>query len=331
MISDYFEKFYEYRREIEAIVGKAVESEITTSLGVCDIGNLEDTLKNMVEAFPFVDAVYSLDGNGIQEGRTFISGRRITASEDTGQDRSHRPYFITAKNRCAELGKTNKSISTPPYMSSLTKRLCITFSVPICDGDSILRVVCVDVDLKKVIRSIEGDTLRSMFDPIFKLFYILLSISLLSISIVILYYGMSFMGSLKSLELGQKGLSMVFEDTILMTLSLAIFDLSKTVMEEEVLSKKDVKKTITTRKTLMKFISAILIATSIEGLMLIFKFSMGDYEDLPKAVSVVIASAIMLIALGIYTWLSTIAEIKWNSAKKKDRRDMENDSDGWLK
>lgn len=330
MISDYFEKFYEYKREIEAIVGKAVESEITAALGDCSIEDLEDTLKNMVEAYPFVDAVYSLDSIGKQESRTFLNGHKVRLTDDVGQDRSHRPYYIIAKTRCEEISKLKKSIATPPYLSSITKRLCITFSVPICVENKILRVVCVDVDLKKVIRSIEGDTFRAMFDPVFKIFYIMLSLSLLSISIVILYYGMSFMGSLKSLELGPKGLGIVFEDTILMTLSLAIFDLSKTVMEEEVLSKKDVKKTITTRKTLMKFISAILIATSIEGLMLIFKFSMGDYGDLPEAVAVITASAIMLIALGVYTRLSTSAEIEWNNAKKKDRKDMEENSDGWM-
>ena len=64
-----------------------------------------------------------------------------------------------------------------------------------------------------------------------------------------------------------------FSAIIFLTLALAVFDLGKTILEEEVLLHKDIFRHSAIRRTITRFIAAILIAVSIEGLLLLFKGS----------------------------------------------------------
>ncbi len=93
-----------------------------------------------------------------------------------------------------------------------------------------------------------------------------------------------------------------FQATILLTLALAIFDLSKTIFEEEVLLRKDVRRHSATRRTLTRFIASILIAISIEALMLVF------------------AVVGLLIGLGVYVYLGARAEILLTHSKAREKQ-----------
>ena len=62
-----------------------------------------------------------------------------------------------------------------------------------------------------------------------------------------------------------------FSAIIFLTLALAVFDLGKTILEEEVLLHKDIFRHSAIRRTITRFIAAILIAVSIEGLLLLFR------------------------------------------------------------
>ncbi len=59
--------------------------------------------------------------------------------------------------------------------------------------------------------------------------------------------------------------------------------MGKTILEEEVLLHKDIFRHSAIRRTITRFIAAILIAVSIEGLLL-FKGSLGQSELLWPAV-----------------------------------------------
>jgi len=96
---------------------------------------------------------------------------------------------------------------------------------------------------------------------------------------------------------------------IYLTLSLAIFDLGKTTLEEEVLLYKDVLRHSSTRRTITRFIAVIIIAVSIESLLMIFKFALkGDGEHIIEAVWILIAVAALLVSLGVYVYLGSKAE-----------------------
>jgi len=93
----------------------------------------------------------------------------------------------------------------------------------------------------------------------------------------------------------------VFEATILITLALAIFDLSKTIVEEEVLGwTKHGDMSSGPHKTMVKFLGSIIIALSIEALMLVFKFAITDPNELIYAMYIIAGVALLLLSLAIY-------------------------------
>jgi len=53
-------------------------------------------------------------------------------------------------------------------------------------------------------------------------------------------------------------------------------------------------------KTMVKFLGSIIIALSIEALMLVFKFAITDPEELKYAMFIIGGVAFLLIALAIY-------------------------------
>jgi hypothetical protein len=101
-----------------------------------------------------------------------------------------------------------------------------------------------------------------------------------------------------------KATTQIFEVVILITLGLAIFDLGKTILEEEVLLHKDIHHEGSTRRTISRFMSAIVIAVSIESLLLMFKSLLGDATHLNSAVLMLIAAVALLVGLGIYLKLT---------------------------
>ena len=100
----------------------------------------------------------------------------------------------------------------------------------------------------------------------------------------------------------------LFEIIIFITLSLAIFDLGKTILEEEVLMHKDVFRHSSTRRTITRFLAAILIAVSIEALLTMFKASLGSIEHMTSAVYMMLSVVGLLLALGGYVYLGAKAE-----------------------
>jgi hypothetical protein len=92
----------------------------------------------------------------------------------------------------------------------------------------------------------------------------------------------------------------IFEATILLTLSLAIFDLVKAIFEEEVMGKEKKSGSSDSHQTMVRFLGSIIIALSIEALMLVFKFAMTDPIKLQYAVYLISGVSILLVALSLY-------------------------------
>ena len=82
----------------------------------------------------------------------------------------------------------------------------------------------------------------------------------------------------------------------------------ETTLEEEVLMHKDIYRHSSTRRTITRFIAAILIAVSIESLLLMFKSVLGSPEHLANAVAMMAAAIGLLVGLGIYVYLGAKAE-----------------------
>jgi len=92
----------------------------------------------------------------------------------------------------------------------------------------------------------------------------------------------------------------MFESTILITLSLAIFDLVKTIFEEEVLGRNERDDSTGMHKTMVRFLGSIIIALAIEALMLVFKFAIIDAAHILYAVYLIGGVTMLLFGLAFY-------------------------------
>ena len=239
-----------------------------------------------------LEAAYLLDAKGNQVTPTYLKNGK--KEEDIGENRSTRAYYYRAmhERRCT---------ITDPYPSLLNDELTVTASEPIFDehGD-IVYVACIDLPLAEVLRIAHPLASETAAVRFFKIIYALFSVALSFVALLLFVKGIEGflaygMGHYDRIEIKD-----IFEATILLTLSLAIFDLVKTLFEEEVLgrSKKDPASDI--HKTMVRFLGSIIIALSIEALMLVFKFAMTAPEMLINAIFIIGGVAVLIVSLAIY-------------------------------
>ncbi|MEW6613425.1 MAG: PDC sensor domain-containing protein [Pseudomonadota bacterium] len=314
-----FERYYEVRPDLSAFLVALLEGVGRPEL-FADDAVLERTLKCLIHKYPFFDLCYALDGEGRQICDNVVNprhGKRLNTA-GKGTDRSYRGYFRHLPD--------NGGTLTAPYLSSATGEICLTAAVPVRDRDNhLLGILVADVDFKRALALLEGDQGRRRAEPLFKAVYATIFLGLFIISLSLGYHGFMTLGLLWSNNSMVTSYVAPFQATILLTLALAIFDLAKTIFEEEVLIHKDVHRHSTTRRTLTRFIAAILIAISIEALMLVFKFAIDKPDHLHEAAWLIFAVVGLLLGLGVYVYLGARAEImllhQRDSLRRRNRQD----------
>lgn len=308
--------FHESRHELLSFLGSVLEGVISQEHLKIGPEALRKQLKPLIRAFPFLDLCYVLDFDGRQIGTNIVGPRCSPAlsREGDGEDRRQRPYYRQARDSMG-------SVLTPPYFSSATGSLCVTVATPVRDDQNrLLGIVVADIDYEEVMTLLEDDHRRKSMEPVFKGVY-----SLFSLALVVVSVGLAIQ-AFHTLKLVFGNLTKIddttpsFQATILLTLSLAIFDLAKTIFEEEVLLKKDVRRHSSTRRTLTRFIASILIAISIEALMLVFRFAIQDPTHLNEAGWLVFTVVGLLIGLGVYVYLGARAEILLTRNKVREKQ-----------
>ncbi|MBU0721164.1 PDC sensor domain-containing protein [bacterium] len=237
------------------------------------------------------DGVYLLDSKGVQLTPTFASHKQI--DEDAGRIRADRAYYYRAvrEGRCT---------ITDPYPSLMTGELCVTASQPIyCENGNLKYVACLDMPFDEVLKITHLNTFDTFFNNFFKYSYALFAFALTAVALLLFLKGMQsfFIYEITVTHFEAKN---VFEATILITLSLAIFDLAKTLIEEEIMGRDKEHNISGPHKTMVRFLGSIIIALSIEALMLVFKFAITDPEQLVYAMYIVAGVAVLLVGLAIY-------------------------------
>lgn len=269
-------------------------------------------MSSIAESYPFVDILYVLDGNGIQISDNITrSLKDCKSGKGMGADRSQRPYFTQAR--------TNGDICvTEPYLSTANRKLCVSASVK-RSGDQEEAYLILDCDLALLVDFMMGDTSRRRFQPFFKFTYLLIVLGLFLVVTSLIYSAFSELT--KTLLLAHDTSSNIkpFGVIIYLTLALAVFDLGKTTLEEEVLMHKDIFRHSSTRRTITRFTAAILIAVSIESLLLMFKAAVGEHDLLPHAVYMMLSTVGLLIGLGIYVYLGAKAESTLLKMRNNDK------------
>jgi hypothetical protein len=237
------------------------------------------------------EGVYILDHRGVQVSPTFtLHG---TLDDDAGKIRADRAYYYRAV-------KEKRCTITDPYPSLIGDDLTITASQPIYDDKGeLLYIVCLDMPLADVLKISHLTKLDTFFGRFFKYSYALFSIALVGIAMMLFLKGIeNFL--INGMMPSKFAIKDMFNSTILLTLSLAIFDLSKTLIEEEIMGRLKERNVSGPHKTMVRFLGSIIIALSIEALMLVFKFALTDPDQLLYAMYIIAGVSMLVISLAIY-------------------------------
>jgi hypothetical protein len=102
----------------------------------------------------------------------------------------------------------------------------------------------------------------------------------------------------------------VFKSIVAVTIGLAMFDLSRQIIEHEVLFKSFHKEENREYKMLGKFLISIIIALSIETLMVVFKIVLDDYQNMLSAFYLLLGTTIMFVGLAYFQKTMKSTEIE---------------------
>ena len=281
---EFFETYIQHQEDIEYFLQESIKN----------IGNLNGHKKNdfaqLYKVFPSLELVYIVNKETkIQTSCNYYRYRNDTNAKD--KDRSHLISKLHFKESNIAFSK--------PYISSATRSNCVTITVK--EGDEIY---FLDFQIDILLQKLNLIELNKPFHGITKGFYILAGFSMIVLSIITILFSLYdfIMYLVSSHELS---LEMIFKPIIALTLSIAIFDLAKTILEQEVFFKSYAKNSKVETKILTKFLTTIIIALSIEALIVVFKIALNDYVQMINAFYLIAGIALILISLTVFIYFST--------------------------
>ena len=291
-------KYDEYKIQIERLL-----ESIITALSPTRLENSNEMLNEIVnklhKSYPFVELIYCLNAQGIQMTESAAAPKIADSKRrepGINSDRSNRVYYTLARDNQVS------TTVTQPYLSSATHQLAISAVQRFTAANNETHYLVINFNLEKLISFLNGDSLRRVIHPFFQLVYGVIGVMLVLVSALLLFSaGQSLY---EMIHEHTNTATQAFQSVILVTLGLAIFDLGKTILEEEVLLHKDIHHSGSTRRTISRFMSAIVIAVSIESLLLMFKSLLGDATHLHNAVWMLFAAVALLVGLGAYLKLT---------------------------
>ena len=100
-------------------------------------------------------------------------------------------------------------------------------------------------------------------------------------------------------------------------IAVAVFDLAKYFIEEEVIRAREMRSPGEARRSLTKFISTICIAVFIEGVVIAFHVSKQDVSLMLYPTALLLSAIIIVVGLGAFQKLSSSVEEK---VEQRDRK-----------
>jgi hypothetical protein len=148
--------------------------------------------------------------------------------------------------------------------------------------------------------------MEKMFNIIFAGASLFAALILLALSLIIM--GWSVYEVIFSIKEETGFISLMLQSVATIIISAAIIDVAKYMMEEEVFKNKELRDPVEARRTITKIMVIIAIAVSIEGLVYIFNAGTKDLTLLLYPALLIVVSAILIVALGVYQKLSASIE-----------------------
>ena len=279
---EYIEIYHQNQEKIETFIEDTLEKQhiLKSQIG--------ENFKKLFKSFPSLELIYIIDCKTKKQ----TSSNIYRSKKDSNEIDKDREYLIKKLDI-----KENGFAFTKPYQSATTGTTCITVSKKESD-----EIVFLDFDLEILLERLGLIEKNKFFSTVTKSFYVITGFFMMFLSLVaIIYAGVDFVTNLMQNKLG---IDTIFKPVIATTLGLAIFDLAKTILEQEVYFKSYIKDSKIEIKTLTKFLVTILIALSIETLMVVFKIAIENYDKLVNALYLMIGTSLFIVSLSFMIYIT---------------------------
>jgi hypothetical protein len=264
--------------------------------------SIESYLKDYIKSFT-VDKYLKLENSPISDGKfiqlaysmneelkqtsPMVSKNNI-GHDNVGKDKTH--YFFKII-----LDSDNFYVASP-YIHHYTGLASISIVHKIDDAYYIF-----DIDLIAVLEELNLLEYNDIHDKFTRIIYFIGATVLAIVSLVLMFYGVyELINVLFSDVNTTKFFSSMFTSIIAVTLGIAIFDLAKQIFEHEVLFHHFAHDENKQYKVLGKFLVSIVIALSIETLMVVFKLALTDYKSMLSAFYLLIGTTVMIAGLAYF-------------------------------
>jgi hypothetical protein len=117
-------------------------------------------------------------------------------------------------------------------------------------------------------------------------------------------------------ESGEKGKTALLGAIGYIIIAIAVFDVAKFLIEEEVVESREKREAGEARRSLTRFISTIALAVFLESLVTIFRVSTNTVSDMLYPTLLLVAGTLLVLGLGVYQRLSVTVE---RQVEAKDR------------
>jgi cytochrome bd-type quinol oxidase subunit 2 len=122
----------------------------------------------------------------------------------------------------------------------------------------------------------------------------------------------------------QGRLNSVLESIAVLTVAVAALELGQTILEEEVQRAAQMSAPTRVRRFLSRFMVVLVVALSIETVVLTFRFAHEEPQYLVYTAGIGMTAAVLLAAWGVFIWLNRAAEQlepdAMQQAKREDRK-----------
>lgn len=270
-----------------------VKSFIKQSINKTGMTNvlISNDFSPIFAAFKSLELVYVVD----KETHKQISPNMYRNIQDDKKQGSNRQYLLDI----AKHSDNDGYAFTDPYVSVATKNLCVT--VAKYEED---KVLFFDFNLELLLEKVGFIERQYQFSGGLKITYFFIGTFMMLLSLLAMVYaGFELFHEISK---GKFDIHSIFTPIIASTLGLAIFDLSKTILEQEVFFKSYDSNKTNEVSLLTKFLATIIIALAIETLLLVFKLAIDKPENMINALYMMLGIAAIVVSLSVLLWVTSL-------------------------
>lgn len=103
---------------------------------------------------------------------------------------------------------------------------------------------------------------------------------------------------------GPDSLPQILRSIGLLTIAVAVFEVAKFLLEEELLRERELRSITDVRLSLTKFFTIIIIVLSLEGIVLLFEVKIDHIEQLIYPTALMAVAILALVGLAVFRWLT---------------------------